>query len=102
MILRLVSRDGLDAAQHAAADGRPAPMPSSAQQHDAPQPELPHGAGELAQVLDVAADHQHEPARNRQRHADGMARGALAFLAGARVVEDGALAAQPRTPAARD
>ena len=56
-------------------------MPSSAEQDDAPQPQLAHGAGEPVQVLDVAADDQHEPAWNRQRHADGVARGAGALLA---------------------
>ena len=56
--------DGLDAPQHAAADGQAGADAESAEQNDAPQRQLPHGAGEPALVLDIAADDQHEPARN--------------------------------------
>jgi hypothetical protein len=62
-------------------------MPRALSKNDAPQAQLPHGAGKPVQVLDIAADDQHEPARNRQRHADGVARGALALVACGHVFE---------------
>ncbi len=80
MIVRLASVIGLDAAQHAAADGEAGADAEDRQQRDAPQPELTHGAGEAMQVLDVAADDQHETARDRQGHADGKARDGAAAV----------------------
>ena len=84
--------DDLDAAQHAATDGQAGADAKRAQQHDAPQPQLTHGAGEPVQVLDIAADDQYQPARNRQRNAHGMARGAMALFARAHIIEDTTLA----------
>ncbi len=72
-------RDRLDASQDAAADGEAGADAEQGEQHDAPQSELAHGAGEAMQVLDVAADDQAparlEPAARRRRH--GVACGRL-------------------------
>ena len=66
-------------------------MPRMRQQRDAPQAQLTHAAGEAMQILDVAADDQHEAAGDRQGHADGEARDrAGSFLRRPRIVEDAA------------